>query len=233
MIKITMRLYRLHDLDLMYLYKMPNVSIQAIIKVMLKNYVKDRSNGNQIATRFRTSDIRHNIPLPSTAQFHIILQDDEDGDVISWIEQIPKGIRNGMIKNMLRNYFDFPLIVPYEETVSDEKITSEDDSISIEKYNEVITQKATTKPYKRRKKSKDGNDVSDTEKSTNKTKKQKTKKNTVSEVLDKPVPSSEEKIMTSKTADDVLKNNSQTKIVEDDNTESDLFDDFESMMNNF
>ena len=233
MIKITMRLYRLHDLDLMYLYKMPNVSIQAIIKVMLKNYVKDRNNGNQIATRFRTSDIRHNIPLPSTAQFHIILQDDEDGDVISWIEQIPKGIRNGMIKNMLRNYFDFPLIVPYEETVSDEKITSEDDSISIEKYNEVITQKATTKPYKRRKKSKDGNDVSDTEKSTNKTKKQKTKKNTVSEVFDKPVPSSEEKIMTSKTADDVLKNNSQTKIVEDDNTESDLFDDFESMMNNF
>ena len=233
MIKITMRLYRLHDLDLMYLYKMPNVSIQAIIKVMLKNYVKDRNNGNQIATRFRTSDIRHNIPLPSTAQFHIILQDDEDGDVISWIEQIPKGIRNGMIKNMLRNYFDFPLIVPYEETVSDEKITSEDDSISIEKYNEVITQKATTKPYKRRKKSKDGNNVSDTEKSTNKTKKQKTKKNTVSEVLDKPVPSSEEKIMTSKTADDVLKNNSQTKIVEDDNTESDLFDDFESMMNNF
>ena len=233
MIKITMRLYRLHDLDLMYLYKMPNVSIQAIIKVMLKNYVKDRNNGNRIATRFRTSDIRHNIPLPSTAQFHIILQDDEDGDVISWIEQIPKGIRNGMIKNMLRNYFDFPLIVPYEETVSDEKITSEDDSISIEKYNEVITQKATTKPYKRRKKSKDGNDVSDTEKSTNKTKKQKTKKNTVSEVLDKPVPSSEEKIMTSKTADDVLKNNSQTKIVEDDNTESDLFDDFESMMNNF
>lgn len=233
MIKITMRLYRLHDLDLMYLYKMPNVSIQAIIKVMLKNYVKDRNNGNRIATRFRTSDIRHNIPLPSTAQFHIILQDDEDGDVISWIEQIPKGIRNGMIKNMLRNYFDFPLIVPYEETVSDEKITSEDDSISIEKYNEVITQKATTKPYKRRKKSKDGNDVSDTDKSTNKTKKQKTKKNTVSEVLDKPVPSSEEKIMTSKTADDVLKNNSQTKIVEDDNTESDLFDDFESMMNNF
>ena len=233
MIKITMRLYRLHDLDLMYLYKMPNVSIQAIIKVMLKNYVKDRNNGNQIATRFRTSDIRHNIPLPSTSQFHIILQDDEDGDVISWIEQIPKGIRNGMIKNMLRNYFDFPLIVPYEETVSDEKITSEDDSISIEKYNEVITQKATTKPYKRRKKSKDGNDVFDTEKSTNKTKKQKTKKNTVSEVLDKPVPSSEEKIMTSKTADDVLKNNSQTKIVEDDNTESDLFDDFESMMNNF
>ena len=141
MIKITMRLYRLHDLDLMYLYKMPNVSIQAIIKVMLKNYVKDRNNGNRIATRFRTSDIRHNIPLPSTAQFHIILQDDEDGDVISWIEQIPKGIRNGMIKNMLRNYFDFPLIVPYEETVSDEKITSEDDSISIEKYNEVITQK--------------------------------------------------------------------------------------------
>ena len=233
MIKITMRLYRLHDLDLMYLYKMPNVSIQAIIKVMLKNYVKDRNNGNQIATRFRTSDIRHNIPLPSTAQFHIILQDDEDGDVISWIEQIPKGIRNGMIKNMLRNYFDFPLIVPYEETVSDEKITSEDDSISIEKYNEVITQKATTKPYKRRKKSKDGNDVSDTEKTNNKTKKQKTKKNTVSEVLDKPVPSSEEKIMTSKTADDVLKNNSQTKRVEDDNTESDLFDDFESMMNNF
>ena len=55
----------------------------------------------------------------------------------------------------------------------------------------------------------------------------------MSEVLDKPVPSSEEKIMTSKTADDVLKNNSQTKIVEDDNTESDLFDDFESMMNNF
>ena len=41
MIRFTMRLYRMHDLDLMYLYKMPNISIQSIVKVMLKNYIKD------------------------------------------------------------------------------------------------------------------------------------------------------------------------------------------------
>ena len=128
----------MHDLDLMYLYKMPNISIQSIVKVMLKNYIKDRNDGKQIATRLSIPDVNHDILLPKTAQFHITLIDGEDDDVISWIEQIPKGMRNSMLKNMLRAYLSFPIVSPYEKEVTEIAQPSNKNNISIEKYNEVI-----------------------------------------------------------------------------------------------
>lgn len=138
MTRLTMRLYRLHDLDLMYLYKMPNISIQSIVKVMLKNYIKDRNSGFCIATRLSIPDIKHDTYLPKSAQFHITLIDGEDDDVISWIEQIPKGMRNSMLKNMLRSYLNFPIVAPYEKEVTKIVPPTEKNNISIEKYNQVM-----------------------------------------------------------------------------------------------
>lgn len=128
----------MHDLDLMYLYKMPNISIQSIVKVMLKNYIKDRNEGGHIATRLSIPNVEHNIPLPKSAQFHITLIDGEDDDVISWIEQIPKGMRNSMLKNMLRTYLSFPIVTPYETEVTEIAKPTNKNNISIEKYNEVM-----------------------------------------------------------------------------------------------
>jgi hypothetical protein len=128
----------MHDLDLMYLYKMPNISIQSIVKVMLKNYIKDRNEGCHIATRLSIPDVKHDVPLPKTAQFHITLINGEDDDVISWIEQIPKGLRNSMLKNMLRSYLSFPVVIPYETEVTEVAKPTKKNDISIAKYNEVM-----------------------------------------------------------------------------------------------
>jgi hypothetical protein len=242
MIRFTMRLYRMHDLDLMYLYKMPNISIQSIVKVMLKNYIKDRNEGCQIATRLSIPDVKHNVPLPKTAQFHITLINGEDDDVISWIEQIPKGLRNSMLKNMLRSYLSFPVVIPYETEVTEVAKPTKKNDISIAKYNEVMENNVKS-GKKRNQPRKKANETIET---------------TANNVLNTPINSDTmetkdgighefmSKGNESLTESPVLKSPPATSLPPQpmltDNPkpvnndvldEPDLFDDFESMMDNF
>ena len=245
-----MRLYRMHDLDLMYLYKMPNISIQSIVKVMLKNYIKDRNEGGHIATRLSIPNVEHDIPLPKTAQFHITLIDGEDDDVISWIEQIPKGMRNSMLKNMLRTYLSFPIVTPYETEVTEIAKPTNKNNISIEKYNEVMEN--SVKKGKRGRPKKQATPVVD-------------KKPVIDDVMDTPlntettpevkeaitsgndVLNTQPKIEHTEPTKQTIKENAEMKT--DNNTpkidatpkqdtkpsvdDVDLFDDFESMMEKF
>lgn len=228
--RLTMRLYRLHDLDLMYIYKMPNISIQSIVKVMLKNYIKDRNSDRHIATRLTIPDVKHNITLPKTAQFHISLNEGEDDDVISWIEQIPKGFRNSMLKNMLRTYLSFPIVIPYETEITEVVKPTNKNDISIAKYNEVMEKnvrigKKTYKPRKVKEAINTAETVLNSSPiSKNEIKNETTKKDEEIRIPVKTTPP----VSKNEIAESKNETNKESIL-----NEPDLFDDFESMMDNF
>ena len=242
-----MRLYRMHDLDLMYLYKMPNISIQSIVKVMLKNYIKDRNDGGHIATRLSIPNVEHDIPLPKTAQFHITLIDGEDDDVISWIEQIPKGMRNSMLKNMLRTYLSFPIVTPYETEVTEIAKPTNKNNISIEKYNEVMENSVKKGKRGRPKKQQTPteekkpviDDVMDTPLNTEPTNEIKEAITSSNDVLNTQ-PKVENTELPKQNTENIVKTENKPPKVEAKPEEKkpnlddmDLFDDFESMMEKF
>lgn len=236
MIRFTMRLYRMHDLDLMYLYKMPNISIQSIVKVMLKNYIKDRNEGCHIATRLSIPDVKHNVPLPKTAQFHITLINGEDDDVISWIEQIPKGLRNSMLKNMLRSYLSFPVVIPYETEVTEVAKPTKKNDISIAKYNEVMEHnvKSGKKRNQPRKKANEPvettiNTVFNTPLNSDTMETKEGIGNEFMPAKNNPVPKTPSQIPS--TSQPIIDNSKSANNEPLD--EPDFFDDFESMMDNF
>ena len=237
--KITMRLYRLHDLDLMYLYKMQGVSIQKIIRFVLKSYVRDRNNLNGIAQRVEIPRIKHDKPLPQSALIHIYLNEGEDDEVIEWIEQIPKGVRNGMLKNILRGYLDFPMTIPYETNVESSNNISKESENLMKELNQSLKNTKKKRPTKQ--------------------KETKPDKPVIDVVLDAPLPSTETKTdIVTEQGDKVLNTNKtneqpntkQQKIesqppqkikepiteqvtgINEENND-DLFSDFENMMNDF
>lgn len=226
-----MRLYRLHDLDLMYLYKMPGVSIQKIIRFVLKTYIHDRNSLNGITDRVEIPKIKYDKILPQSALIHIYLNEGEDDEVIEWIEQIPKGVRNGMLKNILRGYVDFPITTPYETEVIDTTAGAKESKNIMEELNKSLKNTKKKRIYK--------------------PKEPKDNKPVIDKVLDAPLPSTETKTDIITEQGDVVLNTEtnpkqndvkQQKInpKNDDATSSniaenndDLFSDFENMMNDF
>jgi hypothetical protein len=125
---------------------MPDVSIQKIIKIVLKNYVRDRNNINGIRERVVIPRDIHSVNLPQSALLHIYLNEGEDDEVIEWINQIPKGVRNSMLKNILRGYVNFPITIPYE---TDLEVTTNETcspNQSIQQLNKSLNSPKKKKP---------------------------------------------------------------------------------------
>ena len=182
-------------MDLMYLYKMPTVSIQKIIKTVLQSYVIDRTSKNGISERVIIPRIEHKNPLPKSVQFHVYIDDNNDKKIVEWIDKIPKGFRNGMIKNILRGYMNFPMTIPYETNIINEINNGKQDEKSpISKLNQSLS-----KTHNNALKS---NDIIK-EKKSEQTQGNQENKNNISK-------------------------NQNTKV-----DESDVFDDFEDMMEQF
>jgi hypothetical protein len=214
---------------------------------MLKNYIKDRNDGGHIATRLSIPNVEHDIPLPKTAQFHITLIDGEDDDVISWIEQIPKGMRNSMLKNMLRTYLSFPIVTPYETEVTEIAKPTNKNNISIEKYNEVMENSVKKGKRGRPKKQQTPteekkpviDDVMDTPLNTESTNEIKEAITSSNDVLNTQ-PKVEHTELPKQNTENIVKTENKPPKVEAKPEEKkpnlddmDLFDDFESMMEKF
>lgn len=215
---VTMRLYRMHDLDLLYLYKMPDISIQKIIRNVLKAYVLDRNSIHGISHRVSIPRKPFAFKTPKSALIHIRLDEEKDKAVIEWIEQIPKGIRNALLKNILRSYLEFPITIPYETDV--------ENSVQQKELIESVTPT---------------NNIQPKEKKT-KQPKQKEKTDIATEVLNTPLYSEEKKEVKQEelpTATEVLETKDITVKQETNNgdesedTTNDVFDDFESLMKDF
>lgn len=121
--KLTVRLYKRHDLDLLFLYKQnSDFDFRAKMKSALKSYVKHKPEHNEIpvGTCQAVSE------LPSVVQLHIMLDMPDDEDIMAWVKGITKGRRNNMIKNVFRNTFP-PIEAPYKQLSESHKFTEGED----------------------------------------------------------------------------------------------------------
>ena len=216
---------------------MPDVSIQKIIKIVLKNYVRDRNNINGIRERVVIPRDVHTVNLPQSALLHIYLNEGEDDEVIEWINQIPKGMRNSMLKNILRGYVNFPITIPYEVNLENTTNETNSPNQSIQQLN-----KSLNSPKKKRPKTE---------------KKPVSNEKVIDDVLNAPLNNDEsKKNIVTEQGDKVLSPNNQpvqqnpksepqkqeikpvasvstSSTTDDADPLGDIFDDFENMMNDF
>lgn len=99
--KITMRLYRAHDYDLMYMRALMGKNISTVVKEALVAYVR-----KQKTDRIDIDPAEELIvtKVSKNTQFHVYLSQKTDADIIAYIQSIKKGYRNSALKNILRSY---------------------------------------------------------------------------------------------------------------------------------
>ncbi len=105
--KITIRLYSRHDLDLMSIYLNDNFPFSKEMKKAVKAYV----NGDSYEIDIPESE-KIDTP-PRVIQFHICFSQSSDAELIEWIKSITPGYRNSVLKNIFRNYMSEPIVSPY------------------------------------------------------------------------------------------------------------------------
>lgn len=101
--KIRVRLYHYHDLDLVSLYREGRISIPKAVKLTLnafaqKNYVRLETDVKKC----------EKIAKP-VYMFNIVLNEKKDKAAIDLLDKIDKGYRNNFIKQLLRVYLCFVL----------------------------------------------------------------------------------------------------------------------------
>ena len=105
--KIIVRLYRQHDLDLLVLKQGIASSFQKVVREAIRNYVREQPYLIDVSNQLSLSN------TPKSSQFHITLFDDKDSDVIQWLSGVSKGYRNSLIKNIVRSYLSRPVVDGY------------------------------------------------------------------------------------------------------------------------
>lgn len=109
---ITVRLYKLHDYDLIYLYKNQCFPIKEAMKKALCAYVRNKP----VFFDFPVKEVNEDqLVHVKNAQFHIKLDDEDDADVIEYLSRLKKFYRNSFLKNLLRGYLVGPASYVYED----------------------------------------------------------------------------------------------------------------------
>lgn len=109
--KLTVRIYKRHDLDLLYLYRQESdFDFKESLKATLKGYI----SGTPVKNSLPDGICQSVSVLPTVVQMHIMLDPHDDKDILEWSKSITKGRRNNLIKNIYRNSFP-PIEAPYKE----------------------------------------------------------------------------------------------------------------------
>mgnify|MGYP006889649423 CR=1 FL=1 len=109
-LKIRIRLYHYHDLDLVSLYREGRISIPKAVKLTLNAFARKRY------VRLETVDKKCEKIAKPVYMFNIILDEKKDKDAIDLLNKIDKGYRNNFIKQLLRVYLCFVLPCLRRET---------------------------------------------------------------------------------------------------------------------
>lgn len=99
--RVTIRLYKRHDLDLLALYYIENYNFKEEFKKAIKGYINGEPVKNAIP---QANNMQTVYSMPSKVTFHIQLKE-EDKDIMDFIHSITRGRRNSMFKNIFRNTF--------------------------------------------------------------------------------------------------------------------------------
>ena len=114
-LKIRIRLYHYHDLDLVSLYREGRISIPKAVKLTLNAFARKRY------VRLETVDKKCEKIAKPVYMFNIILDEKKDKDAIDLLNKIDKGYRNNFIKQLLRVYLcvlSFRAVIRHRKTWS-------------------------------------------------------------------------------------------------------------------
>ena len=107
---ITVRLYKLHDYDLIYLYKNLRYPVRDMMKKALFSYVRNTPVKFDFPVSMPDEDELVNI---KNSQFHIKLNEYLDADIIDFLLKLKPFYRNSFLKNLLRYYISGPPVYVY------------------------------------------------------------------------------------------------------------------------
>lgn len=112
-LKIRIRLYFYHDLDLVSLYREGRISISKFVKYALNAFAR------KDYTKFETGSKKCEKAAKPVYMFNIVLDEKKDKDAIDLLNKIANGYRNNFIKQLLRLYLNF--VIPDCYTSSENK----------------------------------------------------------------------------------------------------------------
>lgn len=98
--KITIRMYRNHDMDLLTLYKNSNFGFLKATKAALKAAASGKIYQFWIP---KSDKPLNNFNFKYVYQAFVYLDEKEDKDIIDWLSKVKKGYRNSLIKMVLRS----------------------------------------------------------------------------------------------------------------------------------
>lgn len=109
--KITIRIYRTHDFDLMSLYQAGNIPLAQVMKKAIIAYY--------CGEHFRFTVERESIPdlkaMPLVVNLLLSISDYDAPGIEHWIAGLQKGYRNSCFKSIFRHYLDDPCMAFYRE----------------------------------------------------------------------------------------------------------------------
>lgn len=112
--KVTMRLYRQHDLDLIYIYRQKKeFKFSKTLKYILNNY---QFGYEQRLSHVNVCNVKPEDFPHESIQLHLYLSEQKDSNAIQTLKSIKRGYRNSFLKNLLRHYIDSPVLLPYLDT---------------------------------------------------------------------------------------------------------------------
>lgn len=95
--RITIRLYKRYDIDLLSLYHNSEFKFKESFKSAVRNYIRGTPQ------KIKIPEPQDDTFSYETIQFQLNFHPKEDQDVIMWIRNIKAGYKNSILKNMFRN----------------------------------------------------------------------------------------------------------------------------------
>lgn len=97
----TMRIYRMHDLDIIMLLKASDIAFGKTLKQVLKSYIQGNVYRIDVSGHWKDIEPRD---LPNEVFYGLKLNEEKDADIIQLLNQMTDGYKNSFIKHVLRMY---------------------------------------------------------------------------------------------------------------------------------
>lgn len=111
MVRKTIRIYKFHDVDLFYLAEHYRFNFQKAIYCALREYLK-----KEVCIIGLPEELEEPVSIPKKSICRtLVLHEEKDKDLLEFLQRLPKGHVNGIVKNILRAYLCCPLMEPWAE----------------------------------------------------------------------------------------------------------------------
>lgn len=139
--KLTIRIYRTHDFDLMALYQTGAISLASAMKKAIIAYY----NGEYFKFAIQKTENPDPASMPLVRSFILNISNQDSPGIEEWIAGIMKGYRNCCIKAILRHYLEDPCMAFFrEDGHRHDLIAISDEPIILQKKKRKVKEKTMT-----------------------------------------------------------------------------------------